>query len=111
MASIQESAELNLVRPTFGRRALITGILFLVGVFWIAAMDSNDKSLITSDSVPATADTSVTVSTKLQSVDVPAYHFPDVADRADTYITPKETDCGRTASTPPHDYPSGWLRP
>ncbi len=111
MSSTHSSTAVERTRPIFDRYALIVGILVVVSVSWIGEMDSNDELLITSGSVPAMVEPSASITTKVEMVDVPAHYSPDDAAGTDMYIAAREMDCGRTARTAPHDYPSGWLRP
>jgi hypothetical protein len=102
MLSTQGSLARGIDLPTLGRHALIVGILSLGCALWIGAMNRIDEPLVTSDYAPIIS---------VGEVDVPAYYFPAEADTTERYVAARETDCGRTGSTVPHDYPVGWLKP
>lgn len=111
MSVMRASLAYELFRPTFARHAHAIGIVLLLGVLWIGALDMGNEPLADSDFVPATATLSATVTTKAGEVDVPAYYFPNEAVGTDRYIGARESDCGATASALPRDYPRGWLKP
>jgi len=111
MAYMQTSLAYELYRPAIDRYAPIVAILFLVGMFWIGSMDSQDEASPPADFSTTVSEPSETITMKAGEIEVPIYYFPDSATGTDKYVSARDADCGQASGTPPHDYPRDWMKP